>query len=351
MAFFTTIDEFRKYITLDKNTKMDSFRPYIDEAEMLYLVDLLGQEFYDELMPLYIGSVPPTDPIVALSADNTKLLPYIQRCLAYYSSLHAIPHLTVTFGDMGLRQHRSDNSDNVAKWKEEKLQLHALKNADVFADKLLEFLEKNAASDKYGTWFSSGANTKNSGYIIYNTTIASKHIDINNSRRVFMKLRNKIREIEAKHVPKLIGQAQYDELLVQLKTGGSGNPTAANKLLIEKIEPIICKRALFTQLPYMRVQVNENGIFVYSGTDEIFKPGQLASEDDIQMLRCQLKGGDGELGLGYLDDEDTLRQFIKDNINNYPLIRESAAFTVQPDPGPTWIPLNEDPDNTGFYAV
>lgn len=339
MPLIKTIAEYRAYIPVDVNTSLGTMTPFIDEAEKLFIIDLLGQEFYDEFSALYAAA-----PGVALSADNLKLLPYIQRALAYYAQLQAMVHLAVTWGDMGIRQHHADESDPAPRWLQEKLQFQALRNGDLHADKLLEFLEQNATTaNDYGTWFDSDANTINSGRIVYGTAVASKHIDINNSRRVFMKLRGRIREIEERIVPKLIGKEQYEELVEELK---AGTPTAENMALIEKLEPIICKRALFMQLPFMRVSITENGIFVYSGTDELLKPGQLARETDIKVLRQQLMDSEE---MGYLADEELLRQFILDNIADYPLISSTGVYTVQPDPGPTWEPKN-DPDNK-FFAV
>lgn len=340
----TTISEFRQYIAVEQNTHMATLQPYIDEAVQLYLIDLLGQEFYDELLPLYLASVQAEGP-VALSADNAALLPYIQRCLAYYSMLQAIPHLSATFGELGIRQHRGDDSDPAPRWLQEKLMFNALKNGDLHADILLKFLEDNATEEVYQTWFESDANTKNSGYIVRSVEIASRHIDINASRRVFLKLRPKMRELERKVMPKLIGQEQYDALVAQLQDPDPEAMTAEYADLIERIEPIVCKRALYMQLPFMRIQINENGVFLYSGTDEIFKPGQLATDADIKILRQQLMDGD----LGYLADEQELRQFILDNIDDYPLIEDSTVYTTQPDPGPTWESKN-DPDNK-FYSV
>ncbi len=341
MALFNTISEFKQYNAIDVNTRMVTLLPFIKEAEQLYIVDLLGKEFYDEFTSAYNASVAETP--TPLSADNEALLPYIQRCLSYYTTVQAIPHLSVSFGDMGIRQQRSDDSDAAPRWKEDKLMFQALKNGDIHADKLLQFLELNASVSKYATWFASPYNTKNSGCIVYSAFIASNYIDINGSRRMFLKLRNKIREIETKIIPKLIGQDQYDELVVQLKTGGAV-PTMANMALIAKLEPIICKRALYIQLPFMRVQINENGLFIYSGTDDIYKLGQLASDNDIKILRAQLMD---EKELGYLADEQSLRQCILDNIASYPLIAAIGVYKVQPDPGPTWTSQN-DPNNKHF---
>lgn len=343
MALITTIPELKKYLSIDGNASMDSLRPFIDQAEQLFVKDLLGQAFYDYYLPLYITSM--QEGGTALSADNARLLPYIQRCLAFYTQMLAIPNLAVTFGDMGTRQHRADNSDAAPRWLQEKLQFNALKFGDTHADALLAFLEANASVSVYSQWYGSTAYTRSNGLIVYSATIASKHIDINDSRRVYLKLRSKIRDIETRIIPKLIGQAQYDDLVTDIKANTLSDEY---KALIEKLEPVIARRALHLQLPFMRVQVNENGIYIYSGTDDIFKLGQLATDADIKILRAQLIGG-GKDELGYLNDEEELRQFILANIDDYPLIKASNVYTVQPDPGPTWESKN-DPNDKHFIV-
>ncbi len=345
MPLIKTIAEFKKYIAIDANTKWASIEPFVKEAEQLYLVPLLGKEFYAEFLALYEASVQTEGP-VALDSNNTKLLPYIQRPLAYYTQLHAIIHLAASFGDMGSRQARNENSDPSPRWLQEKISGQALKNGDIHADALLQFLEENGDVGVYETWVESDANTLTSGLIVYGTAIASKHIDINDSRRVYLKLRNKIKEIESRSVPKLIGKEQYEELLEQLKDLDPEALTEANALLVTKLEPIIAKRALYLQLPFMRVQINESGIFIYSGQDDLVQLGQLASDADVKMLRQQLMDAKE---FGYLADELELKQFILDNIDDYPLIKASTVYTVQPDPGPTWQPSN-DPDNKHFIV-
>lgn len=335
MSLIKSIAELRNFVMFDRNTNFDTLKPFIAEAEELFIKDLLAQEFYQEFSAAYEA---PEE----LDEDLSALLPFLQRTLAYYTLYLAIPQLSVSLGELGVRSMRGDESDPAPRWQIEKLQFNALRNGDIHADKLLSFLEANATAIKYKKWYESYANTRNSGYLVYSTVIASGHIDINESRRVFLKLRPKMREIEKQIVPKLIGQAQYDSLVTKIK-GDSLEQLDQN--LIDLIVPIVCKRALFMQLQFMRVQITENGIFVYSGTDDLYKLGQLASDLDIKTLKAQLMDGE----LGYLSNERTLTQFIDDNIEDYPLIKASTVYTVQPDPGPTFVPKN-NLNNKHFIA-
>jgi hypothetical protein len=340
MSLITSIAEFKKYVAIDGNMNMETLQPYINEAELLYIKDLLGADFFTEFAAAYSASLDAQG--TPLSAANQNLLPYVQRSLAYYTMVQALPHLTTSFGEMGLRTHRADQSDTAPRWMIEKLQFTALHNGDIHADKLLEFLEATATVSVYNTWYASTSNTKNEGYLVNNTAEASKHIDINGSRRVFLKLRSKLRDIEKRMVPKLISQEQYEELVTQIKTDSL---TTANKNLMALVNPIVCKRALYMQLPFMRVQINESGVFVYSGTDDLFKLGQLASDADIKVLRQQLIDGE----LGYLSDEHLLQQFLLDNIDTYPLVKASGVYTKRPIPGPTFRPENNC-ENKHFIA-
>jgi len=337
MSLITSITELKQYLAIDANTQMATLQPYINEAEQVFIIPLLGQEFYDEFAALYADSIISEDP-VALDADHAALLPYIQRPLAYYTQMLSIVHLSSSFGERGIRIHTDDNSMVAPRWQHEKMQFQALKNGDLHADKLLKYLEDHAAS--FETWADSSACTKKSGVLVYSTAIASRYIAISESRRVYLKLFQTIKDIETRFAKKLIGSAQYVALVTALQ---ADDVSTEEQALLEKLYPIISKRALYMQLPFMRISVNENGVFVYSGLDELHK--YFATDADVKILRQQLIDGE----MGYLADELELKQFIEDNIGDYPLIEASEAYTVQPDPGPTFKP-NNDPLNKHFIA-
>ncbi len=182
------------------------------------------------------------------------------------------------------------------------------------------------------------------GLIVYNTAIASKYIEINESRRIFKKLLPKIKDIEANYVVKQLGEAQYAEIVTQIK---AGTLSANNKKLTDIIEPMVAKRALYMQLPFMRVQIDSGGVWLYSDVDDIRKKDFLATKQEVDYLREHLECEDE---FGFEHDELMLNQYLMDNIDTYPLVKASGVYTSKPDPGPTWRPAEPNPDDK-FFAV
>ncbi len=336
MSLFKTTAELKQHITLDVNTKFGTMAPFITDAENQFIIPIIGQPLFDEINAQYNGA--------GLDANNTLLMPYIQKPLAYYAQLLSLNEIAVTVGDQGIRDNiQGDYSMPAPRWKQEKLELQILSKADRQADTLLEYLEGHATIAIYPLWFNNATlNTKMSGVIVYNTSIASRYIEINNSRRIFLRLKKYIKDIEGSIIKKLVGKAQYDLLVAHLKAGGVA-VTANEASLIALLEPIVSKRALYIALPLMRVTIagETGGLFLYSGTDELLK--NLSKDVDIKAIQKQLREPD----FGYESDEQELKQFINDNIANYPLIAASTAYTSKADPGPTYAPVN-DPCNKHF---
>ena len=336
MSLFKTIAELKQHITLDVNMSFATMVPFITDAEKQYIIPIIGQPLYDLINSQYNGA--------GLDANNLLLMPYIQKPLAYYAQLLSVNEITVSVGDQGIRENnQGDFSMPAPRWKQEKLELQVMSKADRQADTLLEYLEGHATGAVYPLWFNDAVlNTKMSGVIVYNTTIASRYIEINNSRRMFLRLKKYIKDIEGSIIKKLIGKAQYDLLVTHLKAGG-GAVTANEASLIALLEPIISKRALYNALPFMRVSYagETGGLVLYSGTDEILKA--FSSTVDVKGIQTQLRVPD----FGYESDEQELKQFITDNIANYPLIAASTAYTSRAVPGPTYSPVN-DPCNKHF---
>jgi hypothetical protein len=322
MALIKTIDELKLYINVDVNMKFSKMKPHIEEAESIFIIPLLGKDFYEEVLEAYTAAPSP-----ALTADLVALLPYIQKALACYAGFVGSDELGVALGDLGFQQQSNTNSQPAPMGKVTNLKLKYLNSGDRAADFLLEFLEFAAIipdggdeEDRlYKTWYDSDANTALSGAIVYKTSIANKYIDIGDSRRVFLRLKKRIKDIEAVYVKRMICKDQYDVIIAHIR---AGTLTINERALIEKLEPMISKRALHGALPGLPVMITAEGLFLLSSNDGAVQKLQ-AGLTEKQALLNDLKIGD----FGYEGDELTFISFLKENIANYPLISASPCWT------------------------
>lgn len=335
---FKAISELRKYIALDANTKFTTLTPYIADAEELFIKPLLGN-FYSEFVIDYTDNTDASGADMGMGSDNLLLLTYVQRALSNYAMYTSVDQLGVAIGEMGIQQNYGQQSQPAPRWRIRDLKKNLVENADRFADKLLEYLEENATVSKFTSWYSDiSANTKMSGTIVYNTRIASQYIDINHSRRVFLRLKKRIRDIESSAVQRFICGSQYDEIVQQLQ---EGMVTSANSKLIRKLEAYISKRALYETLPSLRISVNHEGIHLLSVSDSTIT-AQSAGEVEIKALKHSLKEGD----IGFLNDEKEIQSFIIQNISDYPLIQSSPCYS--PTPTQRKYVADNDPCNKHF---
>lgn len=317
---FTSVEEIRKYINIDPNTSMEKLNPFIDKAEQSFIKPLLGAQ-YGVLLTDYTanGGSPGNE-------ENQELLPYVQRPLSHHMMFLGLTQLSVHVGNIGVVTERAEMHDPVPKWRNDELRMDYLKEGDRHAEALLLYLEEQAGTTRFNAWYTdNAANTIAEGLICRSATIAMRHIDIEGApRRLFLRMKKRIRNIELQYIKMLICKEQYDELVSNIQTDISTPP---NQRLIQKLEPIIAKMALYQTIPMLQMHLNENGLTIYSSNDGTVKK-QAVSTQNMNIYMSELKIGD----FGYEKDVDQLKQFIEENIADYPLIANSSCYTMRPEP-------------------
>lgn len=339
---FKNTEELTHYVRVDVNMKFDKFSQFIERAEQKFVKPLLGDELYTELNAAYS-----TD---SLSNDQATLLPYVQSTIALYSAFLSINQMGVKVGDLGIQQQVSQNSQPAPAYKVNSVKEDYIASADTAADNLLEFLESASqlskdqpeAERRYATWYESDANTAMSGLIVYKTSIANRHIDIQNSRRLFLRLKKRIREIESGTVRRLICDKQYETLVSQITH--PSEMTFESMKLIELIEPIISKRALYATLPMLPVSINADGIFLQSSNDSVIQKTQASDAEKARYLDMLKNGED----TGYLADEIRLKEYVASHANSYPLIVSSRCWATKIEDSNDYWRVANNPSNRHF---
>lgn len=306
-------DEIKQYIAINQNFQFNSIKPDIKDAEALVAELGLDEETYATLAAEYdAGNL--SDPMAAL-------LPYVQRAIINYAYYKYISIGSVQVSDSGINVSRTDRAEPAPQWKVNKLESSFLNAGDKALDKLLEFLEKNTAT--YPDWLNSDAYTVLKENFLQTAKEASKFININGSRRVFLTLKTQINYVEEIIIRSLVCTPLYDQLKTQVK---AGNLSQANADLVEKIKPIVANIALKKTIPQIRIRITDQGIMVNSFSDGMTTKTQ-ATDKQIAELTRDL----ADKAQAYTDH---LKKFMEDNIDSYPLYADSECYTLKADPGP-----------------
>ena len=92
------------YTPLGKNIDSAMIYPFISEAQDIYMQDILGSNFYNDLL---YRSVYATASITNYEED---LLDILSKMIAYYSVYLAIPHLSIRIRNFGVGKSAADNT-------------------------------------------------------------------------------------------------------------------------------------------------------------------------------------------------------------------------------------------------
>jgi hypothetical protein len=130
-------------------------------------------------------------------------------------------------------------------------------------DEMLQILEDNQAT--FTQWASSTAFSQLKNSFVYSTAIYNRFVDINNSRRTFIRLKPAIYEIELQGTPQLINSNLKNQLLEKYITGTT--LTALEKRIIELLQGFICNWSMAQTLKKGSIRKDAANTFtVYDDT-------------------------------------------------------------------------------------
>lgn len=305
MTFFKTNKEIKKYLPASLALNFADVAPYIEDVAREEILPILGQQLYDLLIAAY-----PTADVAPVDANFAKLLHEVRRPLAALSIAKYIPLGSVNVSSTGIHEVQDDNMRSATKWRTEKLEKSLLDEGQKKLDDLFVFLEANFA--QFPTWKSSDSFSLLVENFVYKTTIFNKHYNINNSRRVFVSLKSIMGRVELDSVLPILFKNLFDEIKTQIK---DNNLTDENKLiLLNYIQPAVCFITISMALQQRSVFLDENGVTIFKTLNtQAFTERNDAPDARVERIASQLMiNGQGIL--------ETLTNFLKDNINDYPTL-------------------------------
>jgi len=307
------LEEIRKFIPASSATSYPNISPYIQAAEVNYIIPLLGQKLYDLVLAFYTnpGTAPAGQPNgipSGTTAKYTTLVEYIQRSLINLTYYASFDFMNVLMNDAGFHRQESDTEKSLFKYQEDALRSGFKNNGFDGLDTMLEFIESNMAAFPL---FSDSPNyTERKTSIIPNTAAFNKIFNINNSRLIFLKVNRYITQVEDFDIQAALGAALFSKVKTEI-----AKPSPDSK--ISRLIPFIQKPLVHLSIAragfHMGMSVTDKGLFFESQDSTQQNSQKITPLSDQQYFA--LARSSENTGLAYLE---MLTGFLSANLADYP---------------------------------
>jgi hypothetical protein len=252
---FTTTEELKQHLsTLHQNLRWETIFSHVEQAETSHLAPYVTQELIDEL----------SRPTAQLSAVQVALRKRLRDALAHYVVLDAAPFLSISAGDVGMMEQRTDHAQGARQWVYNNFVDAAADNGDRLLDAALVWLEFKAAD--FPTWDESELARAGRELLLPNAHELSRYVGIQQSRRTFCAMLPYLRQVEDLEIRPLLGEVAMDALQDAL---AARELDEAQRKLLELARPALAHRAYAVALPFLSISVTGRGIRLLSDNDGI----------------------------------------------------------------------------------
>lgn len=305
MALIKNIEDFKKFVPgTAKAIPYDKISSFIELAEIEVVKKLLGDTFYDGLNDRYN-----TEPS-ALTNNEKKLMPYIQRGIANMAFWYWIPYGNITVssgGELGVFE--SATLKPASAFKVKQISNAALNIAHKSFELLIDYLVKNKSL--YSDYASSNAYAEAKDSFINSATEFTNFFSIRNNRWIYWNIKPIMTRLEEDLIKPRTGESLFDELKNQIKLD---NVTDENKAILRFIKYAVANMTIAESILELGLNIDQYGLTVNtSGTtnsQEVdLKNPAPALNQGILRDKCE------RVGLQKLKELDN---YLRENHSDYP---------------------------------
>lgn len=208
----TKIEEVKRFFPHNTFSDIDKLKSYMENAEEVYLIKILGFPLYGKLQAYYVNRHPE-------QTLYEQLLNYVQRPIVQFGIYEALPALNVTINQSGGLT-ATDNQNNVVASKDRYTALLDSTHRQAWdsVDFLLGWLERNSKdlTDSNGEelWKQSEWFWQQTGLLIFTASeFENAGVYIEGKRRKFIQLLPSMRLMERNYIRPAIGNKQTDAII------------------------------------------------------------------------------------------------------------------------------------------
>ncbi|MEL6971565.1 MAG: DUF6712 family protein [Bacteroidota bacterium] len=299
---YATDDDFHRHLgkAVSDNLSISQLAPMILGAAEKYIIPWVGQTLWDNL----VSGVDDED----LTPEETILLPYVQRSLAWFT-IHEYRNVgEVTVSDVGYMRQETETQKTAYQNQVNNHSRYSIEIAYQALEVMLTHME-SATAGTYTDWEGTDENARNREAFINTARDFQIAYSTRISRFVMETMRGLMIDVEEFSMVPLLGTPFFEELKTAID---DKTVTAVQKTLIKKVQKAI---AAFTVEEGIRRSIVRN-------------TGQSIVTVEALESQSSYKEGvpsDNKLNLALRHNDDwgarhinNIKTFIDDNRNDYP---------------------------------
>lgn len=268
---FANISDLKTFLggAVNTSVELSSLAPAFHAAVYNHIVEWIDVGFWDEIKSAYDGA--------SLSAEQTALLPYLQRPLAKLAMYEHRQIGTVQFTESGLQRIETEMHKTAYRYQENAYSQFMLNNGYEDLERLLVYLEANKTD--FPTWTSSDAYTRFRALFITYAAEFRRAYGKQVSRYVFEIMRPVMQDIETFALIPLMGEDQFNDLKANLLAGtASAEEQELRARIIRSVASYTMEESLkrqWVQLEGNKVIQLEQGIMQADEARRVVDPASL----------------------------------------------------------------------------
>ncbi len=271
---FNSISDVQSVFTVANSSDFNRIAPHLANAERDYLLPILGENMYHELVEFSeLGTLDnPTD----VQADMLQLLSTARTAVAHLAYFAGYEVLNAYIGDGGFKRSESNSVKSLFKYQEDNLKAYLRNTGFNALDACLQYMELHASS--FAEWIQSPTYTIYRSAIFPNTKTFDQNGIIGNSRLVFLRLQAPLALVEDLHIAPILGASVYAEF----KAGLSAESVPAKvTVLLPLVRNAMRYLALAMLMQDTGADITDRGLY--------FESTQSTTLDNIQRQPADME--------------------------------------------------------------
>jgi len=334
MSLITSIDQFREYVAVNRNTfSLASIQPDMKLVEYERIQPLVGAAFYYQLDAKVTAGA-------RLTEAETDVLSLLRRAVASLAMVAYLPMNQLQITDAGVTVLTTSDQKQPFQWQINQLRANLQGKGYNALEQALNLLDEHIEEPEFEAWATSTAAAASHKFFLNTATQFTEHYNIGNSRLTYLALLPTLRKMERFRLEPVLGTAYYLELKAQI--GARAVSPDNLQVLDQYVRPALAHLVIAKSVPEIGLGLNGNAIElnVYRLDDANQKEAD-ASLDSLLALKVEQAHSDGEVYL------ERLKSYLNANAS---ATKYATYFTskVYQAPGSSRATVQTAPDGAVY---